>query len=512
MTKRKIVNKLFCWFFISLLGFSSIKVSGQEMFGVTLGNYNGLTGALLNPAIMTGSKNYLEVHFVSTHLFANNDAYYIPASDLSFWDIWKDGTEFPTYGENDNNFLMYDNRNSKAAVINLRVLGPSVMYQYGNHAFGITTGARYYTTGNQIPFEMAVFGYESLKYEPLQNVNFDDYNFDAATMAWMEIGLSYAYNVYQFLDNQVTIGASVRRLWGYAGVYGEVNNLDYIVMDDSTINVKNLNGNFGFAAPVDYNTNDYPMNDPFFKGGGFGFDVGVVYTKRRYIDNKRWERPCQQRYEDYLFRIGFSILDIGRVKYKNNAQLHTLDDVSVIWQNFDTISYSNVNQVVGELSNVFYGDPDASYVGNEMKIGLPTALSLQFDYNLLQVNNVYIAAVWVHPLRFNKHTLRRPAHLSIIPRYELRHIEFNLPIMLYEYKYPRIGLSARFSFLTIGTERIGTYLGLADLNGMDIYFSLKLNIRKGFCRKVKVNECENGEYGYNQKDKARFKKRKNRGY
>jgi len=143
-----------------------------------------------------------------------------------------------------------------------------------------------------------------------------------------------------------------------------------------------------------------------------------------------------------------------------------------------------------------------------MKIGLPMAVSLQFDYRVKQVKNVYVAAVWVHPLRFNLHTLRRSAHLSIIPRYELKHLEFNLPIMLYEYKYPRIGFSARFSFLTIGTERLGTYLGLADLNGMDIYFSIKLNIGKGTCRKIKVpNECLNYEYGYSDKEKAKFKKR-----
>jgi len=327
-------------------------------------------------------------------------------------------------------------------------------------------------------------------------------------MAWMEIGLSYAYNIYQFLDDQITIGASVRALWGYAGVYGEVNNVDYIILNDSTININNINGSVGFAVPVDYNTNDYPINDPFFKGHGYGIDIGVVYTKRRYIDNKRWERPCDQRYEEYEYRIGFSILDIGRIKFNRNAQLHSFDDVSVFWQNFDTLSYSNVNQIVGEISNTLYGDPDASYRGNVMKIGLPMAVSLQFDYRIKQVKNVYVAAVWVHPLRFNPHTLRRSAHLSIIPRYELRHLEFNVPIMLYEYKYPRIGFSARFSFLTIGTERLGTYLGLADLNGMDIYFSIKLNIGKGTCRKIRIqDECPNNEYDYSDKDKAKFKKR-----
>ncbi len=508
MTRSKIRNRLQNWLLIFVFSLSAISASGQEMFGVTLGNYNGLTGSMLNPAIMTNTRNYLEINFVSFHFFANNDAYYIPGSDLSIWDIWKEGTVFPVYGEKKHNFLMYDNKRPKYATADIRILGPSAMFQYGNHAFAITTGARMFTSGNRVPYEIPVFGYESLQYEPLQDINFNDHDFDAASMAWMEIGLNYAYNIYQFLDDQVTIGASVRALWGYAGVYGAVNNVDYIILNDSTINVNNINGSVGFAVPVDYNTNDYPVHDPFFKGHGYGIDIGVVYTKRRYIDNKRWERPCDQRYEEYEYRIGFSILDIGRIKFNRNAQLHSFDDVSVFWQNFDTLSYSNVNQIVGEISNTLYGDPEASYRGNVMKIGLPMAVSLQFDYRVKQVKNVYVAAVWVHPLRFNLHTLRRSAHLSIIPRYELKHLEFNLPIMLYEYRYPRIGFSARFSFLTIGTERLGTYLGLADLNGMDIYFSIKLNIAKGSCRKIKVpNECLNYEYGYSDKQKAKFKKR-----
>lgn len=513
MTRRKIRSSTLSWILIVLISFYATSSKAQEMFGMTLGNYNGLTGSLLNPAIMTNTQNYLEINFASFHLFVNNDAVYIPASDLKFWDLWKPDTEFPTYGDKNNSFKIYENRQLKSAIADVRVLGPSAMYQYGNHAFAITTGVRSFTSASQVPYEVAVFGYESLQYEPLHNVNFDDYNVDVNSMVWMEVGLSYAYNVYQFLDEQITIGASVRMLWGYAGIYGEVNNADYIVLNDSTLNIKNLNGYAGFALPVDYNTNDVPLNDPFFKGRGVGVDVGVVYTKRRYVGEKRWDRPCDQRYEDYDYRIGLSILDIGRVKFKHNAQLHNYNDVSQYWQNFDTISYSNVNQVVGEISNVFYGDPDSSYVGNVIKIGLPMAFSMQFDYRLKQVKNVYIAAVWVQPVRFNMHTLKRSAHISIIPRYELRNLEFSVPLMLYDYKYPRVGLSARFSFFTIGTERIGTYLGLADLNGMDIYFSFKMNIGKGKCKKEKVPiECLNEEYGYSDKDKTKFKKRNKKPY
>jgi len=514
MTMRNRLNRISFWLLISVLSLPTVIIRGQEMLGASLGNYNALTGSLLNPAILTNTHDYLEINFGSGDLFVNNNAFYIPGSDLRIWDIWKDSTEFPVYGDKKSNFLIYNNRNLKYAVTNIRLLGPSAMFQYGKHAIALTTGVRFFTSASRIPYEIPVFGYESLKYKPLQNVNFNDHNLDAGSMAWMEVGLSYAYNLYSYGDEQLTVGASFRKLWAYAGVYGEASNANYVVLNDSTINVKNLNGKVGFAVPVDYDNNDFPVNDPFFKGSGFGFDVGVVYIKRRYVDRKRWERLCDQDDEEYNYRIGFSVIDIGRVKFKHNAQLHSFDDVSLFWQNFDTINYSNVNQVIREISNAFYGSPDSSFRGNSFKLGLPTAVSLQFDYRLKWVQNLYVAAVWINPLRFNLHTLRRPAQISIVPRYETKQLEFDLPIVLYEYKYPRIGFAARFSFVTIGTERLGTYLGLADLNGMDIYFSVKLNFGKGGCRRIRrvPVECLNQEYGYSDKDKAKFRKRSNKRY
>lgn len=493
---------------ISFFLFYHSGVSGQEMLGASLGNYNGLNGSLLNPSVMTNSRNYAEVNFLTADFFANNTAFYIPYSDISLTGMFRPDYEFPVYGKKNNSFNIYENRNLKSAVQNTRILGPSVMYQYGKHAFALTTGVRYMVTSNNIPWEIPVFAFESLDYEPLQNVNFNDYNIDAVTQAWMEVGLSYAYVLYDYMEDHISVGASIRSVWGYSGIYGEVNNMNYIVANDSTINIKNLNGQAAFALPLNYSTADELVNDPFFKGSGIGIDIGATYTRKRYVDRNRWEKPCEQRFEDYIYKIGFSILDIGRVKYKHNAQVHDYNDVSQYWINFDTISYTNVNQVVSEISDVFYGDPTASYAGDQFNIGLPMAVSLQFDYHLKHYEKFYVGAFWIQPIRFNMHTLRRPAQISVVPRYETKQLEFSLPITLFEYVYPRIGLAARFSFFTIGTERLGTYLGIGDLNGLDLYFSFKLNFGKGTCKIKAPIECLNGEYGYSDKEKAKFRKKR----
>jgi len=148
------------------------------------------------------------------------------------------------------------------------------------------------------------------------------------------------------------VGVTARKLWGYMGVYGQINNANYIIPNDSVLNILNLNAETGFAVPVDYDNADFPLHDPVFKGSGVGFDLGVVFTKRRFVDDTRWEKACGQEFKEYVYRIGLSLLDIGRIKYSSNAQLHSYDDVSAYWVNYDTISYTTVNQVVGEISNV----------------------------------------------------------------------------------------------------------------------------------------------------------------
>lgn len=507
MNRINLRHKVLSWLVISFFVFAAPNVRAQEMIGFVQSNYNSLGGSLVNPSLLTNSKNYLEVNLITFDFFVWNDFAYIPSSDYNLWDAIA-GFDPPVYDEKQNSFLYYRNRNRKNAFSNTRILGPSASYNYGKHGFALTTGFRYMVTANNVPWEMPVMGYEGLSYKPLQNVNFDDYNFDFNTQGWMEIGLSYAYDVYQFIDEKVTVGVTLKGVWGYAGVTTQVNNIDYIVLNDSTLNFKNLNGQVGYAVPVDYETNDAPMNDPFFKGWGLGADIGVTYTKQRYVGSKRFNEPCDQRYEDYNYRIGLSIIDIGAIRYKNNAQLHSFDDVSAIWQNFDTISYDNVNQVVEELSDLFYGDPNASYLDNRFSIGLPMAVSLQFDYHSKRYNSLYIGAFWIQPIRFNLHTLRRPAELSLIPRYETKNLEFSMPITLLEYKYPRVGLSARFYFFTIGTEKLGTYLGIGDINGADFYFSIKFNFGKGTCKIKAPIECLNEEYGYSERDKRDFRKRK----
>ncbi len=492
----KFVNKYLKYLIGIFLFILALNSSAQELLGVTLGNYSGTAGLMLNPAVMTNNKVFLDINIATVDVFVRNNFVYIPAKDISIWNMFKKGYTFPTYGEYNKNTLYYKNHNLKNATVNARVLGPSVMLQVGDQAFGITTGVRYLMTGDKIPWDIAEISYDGLQHTPLKNIEFNDNNFDFNTSAWMEIGLSYAYNVYKSYDQQLTVGLSVKKLWGYGGGYMSNSNVNYIVVDDSTINIKNLNSEVGFSLPVDYNSNAFISGSPIFRGSGVGVDIGAVFVKKRNVSLNRWrgKHLCSQTYDDYIYRIGVSILDIGRVKYSTNTQLHKFTDVSQYWSSIDTINFNSVNTLMAEFSNTFYGSPTASLISNTMKVGLPTAISVQADFSF--TNNLYLGVMWINPLRINMHSLRRPAQIAVVPRYETKFFELSVPVSLYEYRYPRVGIAARFYFITIGTERIGTYLGMADMNGLDIYASIKIGIDKGSCKSKFGGACSNQNFGY----------------
>ncbi len=310
-----------------------------------------------------------------------------------------------------------------------------------------------------------------------------------------EVGVSYAYSFRKISMEDWSAGITIKRMFSIGGGYMRASDADYIVLNDTSIDIKHLNAEVGFSLPLDYNNNNFPDSGPLIKGGGFGFDLGLTFqNKVLSYQKKRVTKLCRQRYIDYIYKIGVSVIDIGYVNFKKNAELHSFDNVSKYWINFDTLTYRNMNALMQTLSNVFYGDPNASYVDNKIKVFLPTAFSFQADYKVYR--HWYAGAVFIQPLQMGKSYVRRPSQIVLVPRYESPELEFSLPFSLYNYRYPRLGFSVRYHFLTLGTDELLSLLGITNFTGFDFYISFKINFSKGNCGRFKRNvPCENEEYG-----------------
>lgn len=473
---------------------SGFSVRSQEMLGTTLGNYAGINSVQLNPSAMHGSKQWLDIQLVGANLSLQNNYMYLSKEEFIFWDVFKPGFILPShdeeYGSEVRNFYRYDNPTRKQFFINLRLNGPGAMLIWKDHAFGITSAVRSVSSIRKLPYDLANFMYLGLNYKPQQNIDYQsDKRFGLTHMTWFEVGLSYAYKVYARGFNRLDAGLSVRKLFGLTAFYTVVDNIDYMVLDDSTMQVNNLDASYGFSLPIDYSDHGAgSVTDPLVAGGGWGFDLGVTYTRLKkqhqfqYID-----RLCEQQYEDYLYRVGVALIDIGGIKFKHRAQTYAIDNQSSYWENLTQFDFTTVDQLMDTISYRFYGDPNATYADDKFTLWLPSELSMQFDYHYHA--NWYLNASLVFPFQLSKVSLVRPALLALTPRYESRWFDVSLPVSLYNWYQPRVGLAFRLYILTIGTEKLGSFLGFSNFNGMDFYFSLKIPFEKGVCKRRNSGYC-----------------------
>ena len=480
------------WLIFSFLQTGMVR--SQEMLGTTLGNYAGINSVQLNPSAMPGSKQWLDIQLVGVDLSFQNNYLYLSKHEFVFWDIFKPGFVLPSHDEEYatevRNFYRYNNANRKNVFINLRINGPGAMVIWKNHAFGIHTAMRSVTSARKIPYDLANFMYLGLNYKPQQNINYKtDKRFGMFQMNWFEVGLSYAYKVYGRGFNRLDAGISVRKLFGLTGLYAVVEDIDYMVPDDTTLQINNMKAEYGFSLPIDYNSNGLgTATDPLVAGGGWGFDLGVTYTRLKRLHQEQYiDRLCEQQYEDYLYRIGVALIDIGGIRFKDRAQTYSIDNRSSYWENLTQFDFQTVNQLMDTISYQFYGDPTATYQDEKFTLWLPSALSAQFDYHYNK--NWYVNAALIFPFKFSKVSLTRPSLLALTPRYESRWFDASLPISLYDWTQLRMGLSFRVYLLTIGTEKLGPLLGFSNFNGMDFYFSIKIPLEKGVCGKRNSGSC-----------------------
>ena len=490
---------------IVLLVVFSITAKSQELIGLVSSNYAGVHGALINPSSLHNSKLYLDINIIGAGVFHENNYLYIAAEEYNFTNFFRNDYTYPTHpsenGAGDRPLYTNDNTSDKNSFTQLRVLGPSAMLIVNDHAFAVSTGFRTINMVRNLPYNMANYFYYGLGYMPQRQLRFsNDQKYSTTTVTWSEIAISYSAVVRKYFKNRWTAGITLKGLLGHGASYINGYQTDYTVPDGETIDIHNLDMDIGYALPVNYTTNEFEPGE-LFKGKGIGVDLGVTYQRnKKGHSNMKYRKLCNQKFEEYDYRIGLSILDLGAVSYADNARLYKFENGSALWENVDSLfsTYENLNEFSASLSEKFCGGPTCALSETRFKIALPTAVSLQFDYHYRK--SIYINAMWVQPVRLGEAYVYRPAILALTPRYESNAFEFMLPLSLYNYRTPRIGAAVRFYNITVGTEKVLGFFNLTDFTGLDLYVSFKMFIPRGNCRKPKKAEmfCADTPYRMNK--------------
>lgn len=437
--------------------------SAQERLGLANSNYAGTTGMPLNPSSMVDSKAWLDINLVGVDAFAWNNFVYLSKDDFYFFrDVPSGNIPTPLYNLNGN---------EKHGAMNLRIDGPSFTLSHGKNAFGFHTAARTFVSFEDILEPSAVYIYEGLEYGPQQGITYSQPEMGAFATAWAEIGLSYGRIVYQKKKEMITVGGTLKYLMGIGHMSMYLDELDHSVVDDQNWNIYNMNG-------------QYAMTEPGFANGhGFGVDLGVTY--KRMLEDVDDYAPHTPQSDcgtiDYRYKIGVSLLDLGGINFSTNSVVRTFENASTSWENYSDAEVNSMSDIDALIASQFPpdGTSDAGTVTSSTSYGasIPSAVSVQFDYNLGK--NFYANATWVQGFKIGQRTagIRRSV-IGITPRYETKWFEASLPISLYDYRSPQIGLALRLYSITIGSDNILPFFIPMDVYSGNIYASVKITLFK----------------------------------
>jgi hypothetical protein len=474
---------------------STGKAISQEMLGIVNSTYSGINGALINPALPVSSPFYLDINVLTAGLFFENNYLYLAKNEYRFRRFLQSNRNFPTHPPDGKFYYDYYTPPDKKGYANIRMIGPSGLLVIGRQAFGMYMGARSASFTRNVPFDLAKFMFEGFTFPPQYHTRFIHPNMkmSAATLNWAEFGLNYSYILRNREFDFWKGGTTLKVLKGFAGGYAEASMLDYMVPDRDTLIIYHLDAESGIALPIDYQNNEF-LTSPLFSGNGFGLDLGFIYEQKlRSTDNSfKFRSLCSQTYIPYKLRVGFSVLDLGWINFSRNARKILIKDGNMVWEGINHTAFSNVNDFIAQVSNEFYGNPNQLVVDDKIRIGLPTALSLQADYNYFK--NWFVNGTVVIPVTIMKPSVKRASLIAVAPRFDTRNFGFGAVIsMLDWYKY-QFGINAHFRGFYLGTEKLGSFFHFKDFTGLDIYAGLRISFLKGHCRSSQSSECSHNEY------------------
>ncbi len=466
MGKLKLIIVL-AFFIHSFYGYS------QEQLGIRMDNYTGMDQAWTNPAFVAASPLTFDIHLVGLGMFVEQNYGFI--HNTSILDM-KSKTDFVSALDLDGKPVpkgalvgdIYDTPNKKFAKFSGTLTGPSLMIKFGGqHSVGVFTNMRSAFAATKIPAILGYYAYDRQDYLD----GFTVTPFKGAGAIWNETGIHYGIDLERS-NGSISFGGNLKyNSFLESGFFGLQDELTFTKISKDSLSINYPAVEFGITTgninhiSVDANNKDVSIGNigPRIYGHGFSADLGAsVQIEDNDLEGYRW-------------RAGVSVLDFGMAKLNSYSEFHSSypipTDLNLDFN--DLQDAKSLNELESKISQAALGDPNASLKATSFKMGLPSAISVQGDYQFIQ--NVYVGGTIVQPFGLSRYNLTRTSVLAVAPRYESRYFSLTAPVVLRDWKSVRMGLAGRLGFISFGTDNLGSFIRKRDFTGTDFYFAIRLN-------------------------------------
>ena len=458
-------------------------------------NYSGSSGAWLNPSNISTGFVHDDIGIASLSFFLENNFAYMPVG--TFWPslirVTAAGGQWMTFDgkqeDTDYYFKYHEGQRRRYLYQSIDLGLPAFMTTIaGRHSIAFAFRQRSLTSATRMPWELPVLITESLSYKPMHQIRYSSEGMRVATMQWSEVDLSYATMMFDHGTMKMDAGVTVKLPAGMSGMAINADVFDYKVRNADSLYFNHLDGAACFSLPLAY---DSSFRDPalltrwphpLYRGWGWGVDVGFTLTcKRNPMIREIPRSACDDDPVPYYWRLGMSLLDAGWIRYTNNVLTGHLvgNGIDVDVDVFDNISSFNEATVIfdGLIGNTVTAFDTVKH----FVLGLPTAMSVQFDAN--PYRDFYCNVTWIQPLSrwLYSFAVEREPLLSLTPRYETSLVSVSVPLTLYGYQYITGGAFVRVGPLTLGTNDLLSLVGLGRTRSIDFLVSLRLKLDRGDC-------------------------------
>ena len=456
----------------------AIKANAQRYYGIANSNYAGINGLYINPGNIADNRMAADIQLFSGNGAVNQNYGYIE-SFKNLTNAVKDGTDIK--------FIKNSNTDNVGGNVLGEVRGPSFMFQVGKkQAIGFLSRGRFVGSGRGINTNLFTLINDGIKDVKLANgTSFNSGKVNTTINAFTELGIVYGREIMNNGPNFLKAGITVKRYNGIEFSSIRFKDFNIKLLDTATSKVE-FNGSIEASKSFnnDNGFDDITSNLLFGgKGGGFGIDIGAVYEYRD-------EDPVSTfRYENkYKFKIGFSLQDVGSMKYKasaNNENYLINTNGPKVANRVDTanIEFDDVTSYFRTIPGV-----TATKDNSATTVKAPTTFTLYADYKFTK--RVYVNALFTGGLVGDKKAGNRTAFQAIVtPRFEGKFLDAGLPISYNALsKDVKVGVGLRLGLLFVGSDDIlSSVVGIGKLTGSNVYAGIHAAIpyRKAKERKEK---------------------------
>ena len=438
---------------ILLIAFSCYS---QSHIGIDSERYSGFNGTAINPTSFINSPIDQEINvfgidfqFDSDYAFIKNSSY------LDLRDVFsktKVTNPFTEDGIDDLSININNSDKPYSILSSLQLNGPSYIFKLnsGDKTFTFGLGLNQRINISSLEFNSG-YNYNNFRKENFGNeILFDQTNSKFYGANWSEIKLNFAYANNNKGSFSQSFGLNFKINIPFISV--QANQESPIKMIHKDLDTMVFFNDFKTEISLD-------ARNPFKRrGSGFAFDFGYsIFKKKEYSKDKH----------SYIYKLGFSVLDLGFLSLNKLSSVHYYEISSPKELDIKDIdSYQ-------DLSERVYGDAGKSFLDNSFKLSTPSALSIQFDYNLFK--SFYFNTTIINRLTFGNKTLVRPNILNSSLRIEKPKYSFVISSTLYEYEKLMVGLSSRLGPLYFSINNMSNMLFKKDkLNHIEFMLGFKI--------------------------------------